>query len=150
MIQYLIVSNRGIFRRNDSTVQGFSTRATRWLSQLKTPCWRWDVSFNPRPAGPLDFPPPAGGGGGVWTPPPSISAPAHRRTKRKTAFESSRKIISKSYRSFFGSGQNWGHQGSKFQNFPKRFLDDKIFDFKGRATILIPSCLPRQGASNHV
>ena len=45
MIQYLIVSNRGIFRRNDSTVQGFSTRATRWLSQLKTPCWRWDVSF---------------------------------------------------------------------------------------------------------
>ena len=22
-------------------------------------------SFNPRPAGPLDFPPPAGGGGGV-------------------------------------------------------------------------------------
>ena len=45
MIQYLIVSNQGIFRRNDSTVQGFSTRATRWLSQLKTPCWRWDVSF---------------------------------------------------------------------------------------------------------
>ena len=45
MIQYLIVSNRGVFRRNDSTVQGFSTRATRWLSQLKTPCWRWDVSF---------------------------------------------------------------------------------------------------------
>ena len=79
---------------------------------------------NPRPAGPLDFPPPAGGGG-VWTPPPpSISAPAHRRTKRKTAFETSRKIISKSFRSFFSSGQNWGHQGSKFQNFPKRFLDD--------------------------
>ena len=45
MMQYLIVSNRGIFRRNDSTVQGFSTRAIRWLSQLKTPCWRWDVSF---------------------------------------------------------------------------------------------------------
>ena len=89
-------------------------------------------------------------GGGVWTPPPSISAPAHRRTKRKTAFESSRKIISKSFRSFFGSGQKWGHQGSKFQNFPKRFLDDKIFNFKDRATILIPSCLSRQGASNHV
>ena len=32
--------------------------------------------------------------------PPSISAPAHCRTKRKTAFESSRKIISKSFRSF--------------------------------------------------
>ena len=38
--------------------------------------------------------------------PPSISAPAHRRTKQKTAFESSRKIISKSFRSYFGSGQN--------------------------------------------
>ena len=89
--------------------------------------------------------------GGVWTPPPpSISAPAHRITKRKTAFESSQKIISKSYLSFFGSGQNWGHQGSKFQNFPKRVVDDTIFNFKGRATILIPSCLPRQGASNHV
>ena len=81
--------------------------------------------------------------------PPSISAPAHRRTKQKTAFESSRKIISKLFRSFFGSGQNWGHQGSKFQNFSKRFLDDKIFNFKGRATILIPSCLSRQCASNH-
>ena len=61
--------------------------------------------FNPRPAGPLDFPRPAGGGC-LNTPPPSISAPAHRRTKRKTAFESLRKIISKSFRSFFGSGQN--------------------------------------------
>ena len=71
-------------------------------------------------------------GGGVFEhpPPPSISAPAHRRTKRKTAFESSRKIISKSFQSFFGSGQNWGHQGSKFQNFPKRFLDDKIYILK--------------------
>ena len=87
--------------------------------------------------------------GGVWTP-PSISAPGHRRTKRKTAFESSRKIISKSFGSFFGSGQNWGNQGSKFQNFPKRFLDDRIFNVKTRATILIPSCLSRQGASNHV
>ena len=89
-------------------------------------------------------------GGGVFEHPPSISAPAHRRTKQKTAFESSRKSISKSFRSFFGSGQKWGHQGSKFQNFPKRFLDDKIFNFKDRATILIPSCLSRQGASNHV
>ena len=65
-----------------------------------------DFNFNPRPAGPLNFPPPAGGGGGCLNTPPSISAPAHRRTKRKTAFESSRKIISKSFRSFFGSGQN--------------------------------------------
>ena len=26
--------------------------------------------FNPRPAGPLDFPPPAGGGGGAFERPP--------------------------------------------------------------------------------
>ena len=63
------------------------------------------IELNPRPDGPLDFPPPAGGGGGLNTH-PSISAPAHRRTKQKTAFESSRRIISKSFRSFFGSGQN--------------------------------------------
>ena len=63
-------------------------------------------------------------------PPPSISAPAHRRTKRKTAFESSRKIISKSFRSFFGSGQNWGHQGSKFQIFPNGFWTIKSLILK--------------------
>ena len=69
--------------------------------------FEFNVSFfflNPRPDGSLDFPPPAGGG--VFEHPPSISAPAHRRTKRKTAFESLRKIISKSFRSFFGSGKN--------------------------------------------
>ena len=99
--------------------------------------------FNPRPAGPLDFPPPAGGGGAFERPPPMISAPGRRREKRKVAFESSRKIISKSFRSFFGSGQNWSLQGSKFQNFPKRFFDNKIFNFKNRATNLIPSCLSR-------
>ena len=98
---------------------------------------------NPRPAGPLDFPPPAGGGGGRLNAPPMISAPGRRREKRKAAFESSRKIISKSFRSFFGSGQNWDLQGSKFQNFPKRFFDNKIFNFKGRATNLIPLCLSR-------
>ena len=100
------------------------------------------TSINPRPDGPLDFPPPAGG---CLSTPPSISAPGHRRTKRRTAFESSRKIVSKSFRSFFGSGQNWGYQGSKFQNFPKRFLDDKIINFNGRTTILIPSCWSHQG-----
>ena len=61
--------------------------------------------INPRPAGPLDFPPPAGGGG-AFERPPMISAPGRRREKRKAPFESPRKIISKSFRSFFGSGQN--------------------------------------------
>ena len=83
------------------------------------------------------------GGGAFERPPPMISAPGRRREKRKAAFESSRKIISKSFRSFFGSGQNWGLQGSKFQNFPKRFFDNKIFNFKDRATNLIPLCLSR-------
>ena len=75
--------------------------------------------LNPRPAGPLDFPPPAGGGGCLNTPPPSISAPAHRRTKRKTAFESSRKIISKSFRSFLAQVKievTRGQNSKIFQN----------------------------------
>ena len=72
-----------------------------------------------------------------------ILASGRRREKRKAAFESSREIISKSFRSFFGSGQNWGLQGSKFQNFPKRFFDNKIFNFKDRAANLIPLCFSR-------
>ena len=40
-------------------------------------------------------------------------------------------------------------RGQNSKNF-KTVLDDEIFNFKGRATILIPSCLSRQGASNHV
>ena len=49
-----------------------------------------------------------GGGGETFErPPPMISAPGdRRREKRKAAFESSRKIILKSIRSFFGSAQN--------------------------------------------
>ena len=49
--------------------------------------------INPRPAGPLDFPPPAGGGAFERPPPPMISAPGRRTEKRKAGFESSRKII---------------------------------------------------------
>ena len=82
-------------------------------------------------------------GGGAFERPPMISAPGRHIEKQKAAFESSRKIISKSFRSFFGSGQNWSLQGSKFQNFPKRFFDTKIFNFKDRATNLTPSCLSR-------
>ena len=83
------------------------------------------------------------GGGAFERPPPMISAPGRCREKRKAAFESSRKIISKSFQSFFVSGQNCGLQGSKFQNFPKRFFDNKIFNFKDRATNLIPLCFSR-------
>ena len=82
--------------------------------------------LNPRPDGPLDFPPPDGGCLNT-PPPPSISAPAHRRTKRKTAFEISGKIILKLLRSFLSSGQNWGHQRSKGQIWPKWFFDDNVF-----------------------
>ena len=59
-------------------------------------------------------------------PPPMISAPGRRREKRKAAFESSRKIISVI---FWLRSQNWGLQGSKFQNFPRRFFENKIFNF---------------------
>ena len=79
----------------------------------------WSYDINPRPAGPLDFPPPAGGGGAFERPPPMISAPGRRREKRKAAFESSRKIISKSFRSFFAQvkiGVSRGQNSKIFQN----------------------------------
>ena len=52
------------------------------------------LSFNPRPAGPLDFPPPAGGGGGFERPPPwsrllvAVEKNERQRSKaRKNHFE---------------------------------------------------------------
>ena len=55
--------------------------------------------LNPRPAGPLDFPPPAGGGGGVWTPPPPWSRllVAVEKNKRQRS-----KAREKSFRNHFG------------------------------------------------
>ena len=53
--------------------------------------------LNPRPAGPLDFPPPAGGGG-VWTPPPwsrLLVAVGKNERQRSKARE-------KSFRNHFG------------------------------------------------
>ena len=82
-------------------------------------------------------------GGGAFEHSPMISAPGRRREKQKAAFESSRKSHFEIISVIFGSGQNWGHQGSKFQNFPKRFFDNKIVNFTGRATHLTPSCLSR-------
>ena len=76
------------------------------------------ASVNPRPDGPLDIPP-SDGGGGVFEHPPSISAPAHRRIKRKTAFESSRKIISKTFRSFFWLRSKLRSPGVKIPKFSK-------------------------------
>ena len=75
-------------------------------------------SINPRPAGPLDFPPPAGGGR-LNAPPPMISAPGRRREKRKAAFESSRKIISKSFRVIFLLRSKLGSPGVKIPKFSK-------------------------------
>ena len=59
-----------------------------------------DHYFNPRSAGPLDFPPPAGGDC-----PPSISAHAHFRAKRKTASESSLKNHSETTSVILSLGQ---------------------------------------------
>ena len=51
------------------------------------------------------------------------------------------------FRSFFSSGQNWGHQRSKGQFWTKCFFDDNVFD---GAAILVASCLTLQGTWNHV
>ena len=84
----------------------FILSCPKYTSHRNTLFHNLSHTLNPRPAGPLDFPPPAGGGGRLNAPPPMISAPGRRREKQKAAFESSRKIISKSFRSFFVSGQN--------------------------------------------
>ena len=83
-----------------------------------------------------------GGGGAFERPPHDRSAPGRRREKRKAAFESSRKIISKSFLSFFLRSKLRSPR-VKISKFSKRFFDNKIFNFKGRATNLIPSCLSR-------
>ena len=75
-------------KRGQSSVQTAPLSRRAYPRRLKR-----KLSINPRPAGPLDFPPPAGGGGGRLNAPPMISAPGRRREKRKAAFESSRKII---------------------------------------------------------
>ena len=57
--------------------------------------------------------------GGRLNAPPMISAPGRRREKRKAAFESSRKIISKSFRSFLAQvkiGVSRGQNSKIFQN----------------------------------
>ena len=69
------------------------------------------VELNPRLTSIPDFPPPTGEGGG-WTP-PSILAPVRRREKRRKAFESSSKMITKLFQSNFRSGQTCGLQRSK-------------------------------------
>ena len=80
-----------------------------------------------------------GGGGGVWTPPWSRLLVAVEKNERQRS-----KAGEKSFRNHFEIisvifvlGQNWGLQGSKLKNFPKRFFDDKIFTFNGRATCLV-------------
>ena len=101
-----------------------------------------NLTINPRPAEPLDFPTPAGG---VWTPPPwsrlLIAVEKNERQRSKAREKSFRNHFG--HFLVFGSGQNWDHQGSKFQNFQKRFFDNKIVNFKGRATNLTLSCLSR-------
>ena len=138
--------------------RAFDRRLARLAAPISSGVRQGRQNLPPPPAGRVRLNTPAGRGltrallglwifhrllGGAFERPPMISAPGRRREKRKTAFESSRKIISKSFQSFFGSGQNWSLQGSKFQNFPKRFFDNKIFNFKDRTTNLIPSCVSR-------
>ena len=40
-----ISSVRKCFQANDSKLTSYFARATIWLSQFKTPCWRWTISF---------------------------------------------------------------------------------------------------------
>ena len=60
---------------------------------------RWNGHFNPRPAGPLDFPPSAAAWGGRLNAHLMISAPGRRRKKQKAAFE---RALEKSFWNHFG------------------------------------------------
>ena len=72
-----------------------------WASGFSTACW----------GGAFERPPP----------PPMISAPGRRREKRKAAFESSRKIISKSFRSFLAQVKIGVSRGQNSKNFRNGF-----------------------------
>ena len=105
---------------------------------------RLDFSVNPRPAGPLDFPPPAGGRGGGRSNAPPLSrllVVVEKNERRRS------KAREKSFRNDFG---NFFAQviieitmGQNSKKNPERGFDDKILNFKGRATILVSSCLSR-------
>ena len=74
---------------------------------------------NPRPAGPLDFPPPAGGD----ETPPLSRLLGHVATRGKRQSKERQQIMTKLHRSFSRSGQRSGHQRSpkvkfcRFQHF---------------------------------
>ena len=88
--------------------------------------------------------------GGVWTP-PMISAPGRRRKNKKQRSKAREKLFRNHFGHFLAQVKIGSKlKGSKLKKNPKRVFDDKIFNFKGRATILIPSCLSRYGASNHI
>ena len=96
------------------------------------------------------FPPPAGGRVFEHPPPPRLSRLL--RIVEQNGKQRS-KAREKSFRNHFGHflaqvkiEVTRGQNSKIFQN----GFYDKIFNFKGRATILIPSCLSRQGASDHV
>ena len=47
-VKFLLLES--VFRRTIQIGKGFPTRARRWLSQFKMPCWRWTISCNPATA----------------------------------------------------------------------------------------------------
>ena len=92
------------------------TKNVEWVSLAKE---KYETALNPRPAGPLDFPPPAGGGG-VWMPPPPWSRllVAVEKNERQRS-----KAREKSFRNHFGHflaqvkiGVSRGQNSKIFQN----------------------------------
>ena len=107
-------------------------------------------AFNTRPVGLLDFPPPAGGeGGGRF----NVSLDLGSWSPQRKGKGGVRKLVKNHFESFWSFvwlRSKLRSPGVKIKKNPARFFDDKIINFKGRATILIPSCFSRQGASNHI
>ena len=71
-----------------------------------------------------------GGGGRLNAPPPMISAPGRRREKQKAAFQSSRKIFSKSFRHFLAQVKIEVSRGQNSKIFQNGFSTIKSLNLK--------------------
>ena len=111
-----------------------------WPSQNMRPCRKTDHYFllavkedlfvlkkntffvknllNPRPAGPLDFPPPAGGGG-VWTPPPPWSRLLVAVEKNESQRSKAREKPFRNHFGHFWLRSKLGSPGVKIPKFSK-------------------------------
>ena len=122
--------HRGYYTPNCQAVEGGGICIHTFMLTTLTLQWRWpclvlarsQVSLNPRPDGPLDFPPPAGGGGGVWT--PHRLSRLLRIVKQDGKWRS--KAREKSFRNHFGHFLAQGAFHDKSVHFVKKLTPSSL------------------------